>query len=1007
MKKGILLTFFAALVSVIVYSYSGGYAAQAGGDGTKASGGSGGCGSCHNSGTTDATKVELDSAGIAVTSYHPGMSYTVKISASNGSTTTLKYFGFQLTVVKASGAGTANAADAGTWGTTLPTGVQNTSPASSGLSETIIEHRTPINATTGTGTNGSTYVESIPWTAPVAGTGSVVIYGVVNELSSQSTSKYQVATPVTITEAVAVAPIASVSISQTSGSSTICAGNSVTFTATPTNGGTAPTYQWKVNGTAVNGATASTYTTTTLAAGSDAITCVMTSNLSGVTGSPATSNTVTVTVNTSVTPAVSITSTAPSICPNQSVTFTATPTNGGTTPTYQWKKNGTAISGATLSTYTTTTLANGDVITCVLTSNAGCVTSSTATSNSITITTGASVTPAVSIVSGSGNSICTGQSVTLTATPTNGGAGPTYQWYKNGTAISGATSVTYTTTTLANSDVITCVLTSNASCLSTTAATSNAITFTITANGTASVSISASPGNTVCSGQNVTFTATPVNGGSAPTYQWYNGNTAITGATNATYASSSLINGAVITCKIVSNSQCVTTTNATSNAITITLSGAITPAVSITSGSGNSICSGQNVTFTASPVNGGSSPTYQWYNGGNAINGATSSTYSSTSLANGDAISVVLTSSSACASPTTATSNVVTINVATGGAASVSVSSTIGTSICSGQSATLHATPVNGGGAPAYQWMLNGNNIAGATSATYTPTSVANGDVYTVQLTSSSTCVSQPVVVSSPLTFSVVAGGPAQLSISSNVGLNICQGVSVAFNATAVNGGSSPAFQWSKNGNNVGNGSATYIDNALANGDVITCSVTSTLSCASPNTASANTITMNVFAAPVATITDNAGTLVSSPANSYQWYLNNISVNNGTSQTLVPNGNGNYTVEITDAHGCQSISSPFPVTFSGIAEPSALAAISVYPNPVDNTLFVDFKGELGDGKIVTRLLDMKGRVLIENSSMPVSGEKLAIDMSGISTGMYLIQISQNEASVYRKLVVGR
>ena len=60
---------------------------------------------------------------------------------------------------------------------------------------------------------------------------------------------------------------------------------------------------------------------------------------------------------------VSISSTAVgnTICSGTSVTFTATP-SGTSNPLYQWKKNGTIISGATSSTYTTSTLVNNDVI---------------------------------------------------------------------------------------------------------------------------------------------------------------------------------------------------------------------------------------------------------------------------------------------------------------------------------------------------------------------------------------------------------------------------------------------------------------------------------------------------------------------------------------------------------------------------------------------------------------------------------------------------------------------
>ena len=89
------------------------------------------------------------------------------------------------------------------------------------------------------------------------------------------------------------------------------------------------------------------------------------------------------TVTTSVTPSVSVSGTS-SICTGNSTTFTATPTTGGVNPSYQWKKNGTNV-GTNSTTYTNAALANGDVITCVMTSNATCASPTTATSNSTTM----------------------------------------------------------------------------------------------------------------------------------------------------------------------------------------------------------------------------------------------------------------------------------------------------------------------------------------------------------------------------------------------------------------------------------------------------------------------------------------------------------------------------------------------------------------------------------------------------------------------------------------------
>lgn len=66
---------------------------------------------------------------------------------------------------------------------------------------------------------------------------------------------------------------------------------------------------------------------------------------------------------------------------------------------------------------------------------------------------------------------------------------------------------------------------------------------------TVSISSSAAPSNTICSGTNVTFTAN-ISGFTNPTYQWYANGTAISSATSSTYSSTSLTNGVQINVKV-------------------------------------------------------------------------------------------------------------------------------------------------------------------------------------------------------------------------------------------------------------------------------------------------------------------------------------------------------------------------------------------------------------------------------------------------------------------------
>jgi len=69
-----------------------------------------------------------------------------------------------------------------------------------------------------------------------------------------------------------------------------------------------------------------------------------------------------------------------------------------------------------------------------------------------------------------------------------------------------------------------------------------------------------------------------------------------------------------------------------------------------------------------------------------------------------------------------------------------------------------------------------------------------------------------------------------------------------------MNGGLSPLYHWKVNGINVGTNNSTY-QNTPANGDIINCILTSSVSCPTGNPVTSNTITMNISSLPVVTFT--------------------------------------------------------------------------------------------------------------------------------------------------------
>jgi hypothetical protein len=475
-----------------------------------------------------------------------------------------------------------------------------------------------------------------------------------------------------------------------------------------------------------------------------------------------------------------------SLCSGQSATLTA---SGGTS--YLW-------SDGLGNTSTVSTPPLTATITYVVTvTNGNC----TAT-DQVTVNVGNVIANA-----GADQSLCSGQSATLTA-----GGGTSYQW-SNGLGNMATVTTPPLITTITYSVTVT-----NGNCTDTDQVTVNV----------GNVIANAGADQSLCSGQSTTLTAS---GGTS--YLWSNG------LGNTAMVTTPFLNSTITYTVTVTNGNCTDTDQVTVNVGNI----------SANAGVDQSICSEQSATLTAS---GGTS--YQWSNGlGNMA------TVTTPPLITSITYSVTVTNGN-CTDTDQVTVNVGNV-IANAGADQ---------SLCSGQSATLTAS-----GGTGYQW----SNGLGNTATVTTPT-LNSTTTYTVTVTNGNCTASDQITVNVD-------------NVNANAGTDqsLCTGQSATLTAS---GGTS--YLWS---NGLGN-MATVTTPPLIT--TITYSVTVT----SGNCTATDQVTVNV-----GNVTANAGTdqslctgqsatLTASGGTSYLW--SNGLGNMATVTTPTLNTTITYSVTVTNGN---------------------------------------------------------------------------------------------------------
>jgi len=711
-----------------------------------------------------------------------------------------------------------------------------------------------------------------------------------DEVNCRLTSSETCASPSTITSssiAIDVTSAVTPSVSINASATQICSGETLVFTANSSNEGTSPTYEWKVNGTIVFTG-GDTYSVNSLSDG-DNVSCVLHSSESCASPISVTSTEVAISVTNVVQPSVSINASASQICSGETVTFNAAQTNGGINPIYTWSINGQVV-GANSPTFSSTTLAQGDVVSCELSSSLSCANPTVVNSNDIEIDVTNSVQPAISIAANL-TQICAGETINFTASSVNEGANPTYEWTVNGTTV-GGNGPNYVSNSLTNNAVIACVLTSSANCASPSTAASNSISVEVTALVEPMINITASA-TEICSGEPITFSASTSNAGTNPIYEWFVDGQSVSN-NNATFTISNLMDGEEVTCQLNSSMLCANPQSVMSNIVSPVVVTTVQPTITINASSLEA-CSGETITFTASTTNEGQDPNYQWMVNNQPV-GGNSATFSSATLLNNSEIYCEIISSESCANPATATSSLVEIQITNTVQPAIQVSADA-SEICSGELVTFTAVEVNGGSNPTFEWTINGV-VVGGNNPVFSTSDLINGSSVSCTLASSAECTTEPIVNSNTIELEVADVIEPEISISS-LASTYCLGDMAVFTATAVNGGSSPVYEWRVNGEVVAETSAVFSSTELADSVTVECQLTSSSNCASPVVVLSNLVEVVVIdnVDPSVSITADmveicSGELITFESTSafggtdvvYDWLVNGVST--GVNDTI-------------------------------------------------------------------------------------------------------------------------